>query len=525
MPAKSPNPRPGKKPGKELYRQLRALTCEQLWGTEVPRFDRASAQERIERVSVIRAVGTVFSESGTEPQQEQAREWLRGLLKDPAEKVRRYSTAALPVLGAGADEEAELLALARTSKTEREQRSVGEALAKIGGTATLETLPAGTAGSFRQAEQKIKARLARDEHSSAVNLDAVLRDFEGLRILQRGRRGLEEIVAAEVEDQLRTYGQFRLSEVRRGLVELAPVAPFSLADVLRLRCFDTLGLVLGGVAGTGEAEVIERLAALIASPRSRRILQSLTQGPIRYRLDFVGQGHPRNAVQQLAERTFQLCPNLLNDPTDAPWTIEIFTTERGATAELVPRLKPDPRLFYRLGDVPAASHPPLAACMARIAGPGRDEVVWDPFCGSGLELIERALLGGVRRVIGTDLSPEAIAISQRNFDAAKLRAVQAQFACEDFRDFARVPGLGLNTASLIITNPPMGVRIRIPDLRGLMADLVSVAATALQPGGRLVFPNPVRLAAIPPSLRLEYARPVEMGGFKCRLELYHKVAG
>ncbi len=516
-------PKPTANPGKDLYRQLRALKCEQLWDAEVPRFDRADAQERMERVAVIRAVSVVFAESGTATQQEAARAWLRGLLKDPAEKVRRYAINALPKLGAGATEEAELLSLLGTDRNERERKFLGQALGKIGGVATLERLPAGPAGSLVQAEQKIKARLARDGHAAALNLDGMLAEFAGLQIHLRGRRGLEEIVAAEADELIRARGQFRRTEVRNGLVTLTPVAPFSLADLLRLRCFDTIGLVLGRVSGAHEAEIVERLAALITSPRSRGILRTFTPGPIRYRLDFVGKGHQRAAVRQLAERAYALCPELLNDPNEAPWTIEIYPTADGALAELVPKLKPDPRLLYRQGDVPAASHPPLAACLAWLAGLGRNEVVWDPFCGSGLELVERGLLGGVRRVIGTDLSPEALAIARRNFAAANLAAVPAEFACVDFRDFARVPGLGPGTASLMITNPPMGMRIQLPNLRGLLHDLLKVAAEVLQPGGRLVFPNPVkRLSPVPPALELEYSHPVDMGGFDCQLELYRR---
>ena len=44
------------KTDKELYRQLRALSREELWKNEVPRFDRAPPRERMERVAVIRAV-------------------------------------------------------------------------------------------------------------------------------------------------------------------------------------------------------------------------------------------------------------------------------------------------------------------------------------------------------------------------------------------------------------------------------------------------------------------------------------
>ena len=56
----------GKKAGKELYQQLRVLSWEQLWTGEVPRFDKASPQERSDRVAVVRAVGVVFRNPATQ---------------------------------------------------------------------------------------------------------------------------------------------------------------------------------------------------------------------------------------------------------------------------------------------------------------------------------------------------------------------------------------------------------------------------------------------------------------------------
>jgi tRNA G10 N-methylase Trm11 len=160
--------------------------------------------------------------------------------------------------------------------------------------------------------------------------------------------------------------------------------------------------------------------------------------------------------------------------------------------------------------------------MARLAGNGNNEMVWDPFCGSGLELIERALLGGVRSICGTDLSADAIEIARKNFTAAKLGGVEAAFACCDFRDYQKINSLGPETVSLVITNPPMGRRVPIPDLRGLIEDLVSVAAIVLKPGGRLIFANPVRMESSQRSLKLQSRRLVDFGGFKCSLEKYLK---
>ena len=503
--------------GKDLYKQLRTLPWEELWNGEVARFDRATARERFDTVSVIRAVGVVFSESGPAKQCDEVRQWLRKLLKDPEEKIRRYAMAALPKIGAGAGEEADLLGLLRTGTNEREAKYLGRTLDKIGGAATLEALAA-TGALPAQTELKVRASVARSESPSSVRMDSTVSDFSGVRIHLRGREGLESIVRREVEAQ----GKFRVLEVQPGLVAIAAQGPFTLGDIFALRCFGTAGFVLGLAKSDSDAASTEALASLIASPLSQRLLGALTTGAIRYRLDFVSKGHQRAAVRQVANRAYALCPQILNDAREAPWAIDIHPSAQGDSVELRPRISPDPRHGYRLDDVPAASHPPLAACMARLAGRQENEIVWDPFCGSGLELIERALLGGVRGVFGTDLSEQAIAIAKRNFAAAQPGFTGANFACADFRDFARDKNLAGLT--LIISNPPLGRRVPIRNLRGLFEDIFAVAAKVLAPGGRLVFTNPFHMESPQPSLKLQSRQAVDLGGFECRLELYRKLA-
>jgi tRNA G10 N-methylase Trm11 len=105
-----------------------------------------------------------------------------------------------------------------------------------------------------------------------------------------------------------------------------------------------------------------------------------------------------------------------------------------------------------------------------------------------------------------------------------VKAVPFKFACCDFRDYPKVEGLGPESVTLIITNPPMGRRIRVPDMPGLFRDLFAVAAAVLKPGGRLVFANPLRMEPTDPSLKLKYRKVVDLGGFNCRLEMYLKLA-
>jgi 23S rRNA G2445 N2-methylase RlmL len=511
------------KTDKELYRELRVLSCEKLWKDQVVRFDQAPPEERIKRVAVIRAVGTVFSRSGTTNQKAEGRSWLVRLLQDPSEKVRRYAMTALPKLGAGTSEEEALLSLLRTTTVERERKFLGQALDKIGGTATLNSV-AGIRGLLPQTEQKVKANVARRERPSGIRMERFLSDVTRLRIHLHCRKGLEEIVGDEVKEYIRKHRKFRVVEVQSGLVAILPLAPFSLADIYTLRCFATVGFFLGHVRSSDPTTSIDALASVMTSPLARSVLTAFTEGSIRYRLEFVSKGHQRGAVRLLANRAYAMCPDILNDPRRAPWSMDLHPAGRGISVELRPKLTPDPRFTYREADIRAASHPPLAACMARLGRGVNPEIVWDPFCGSGLELIERAMLGGVQRIYGTDINRDAIVISRANVAAANVKAVPLTFACCDFRDYAKVEGLGPKSVTLIITNPPMGRRIRVPDLRGLIGDLFSVAAAVLKPGGRLLFANPLRIEPLDRSLKLKYRKVIDLGGFNCRLEMYLKLA-
>ncbi len=519
------------KSDQHLYKQLRELSKEQLWNIEVMRFNKAMPRARMEGVAVIRAVGTIFSRFGTEEEKLVVREWLLALLKDSQEKIRRYAMVALPKIGVGAHGEKEILSLLHDSKEEREKRHLGRALEKVGGLATLALVKQGTALPTLT-EQKVKAAVSRREHPSTIRLDALLPTEAGLRLHLHCRCGLEEFVREEAEEVFfskKANPPFRLAGIHTGCVTLIPTQAFSLAMLYRLRCFATLGFSLGVIQEGPLSEWGEALAHCIGSSRTRKIMLSATEGAARYRLDFPSRGHQRGAIRQIIERAYALSPEILNDSRQAPWSVDVLPTAadgKEASVELRPRLYPDPRLFYRQDDVAAASHPPLAACMARLAEKGgleKNAVIWDPFCGSGLELIERALRGGVARVYGTDLASKAIEVARANFAAARLEHVPGEFICCDFRDARHKTGISPASLSLIITNPPLGRRVRVKDMRGLFADLIEVAFWALRPGGRLIFVNPLRTSPSEHSWKQEYRQMVNLGGFNCHLEMYRKL--
>lgn len=510
------------KSDKEIYQRFRSLSFQELWQEEVPRYDQASERKRFEQVGLIRALGVATSESAGVDDKQAVKAWLIRLLNDPQEKIRRYAMTALPKIGANEQDEAVLLELLKTTELEREKKFLSQTLDKIGGKATLEVLKQESLLPSRTL-QKVSAAVARSEQPSQVRMDGLfseLEAFPSLLIRLRCRQGLEPFVTDELKSDPSTKDRFKLEKAEKGEVLLRPLKPFSLGHLYRSRCFKSVGLVL-----STPKQVISNnsLAKVIATPLNLSLMQSFTNGPLRYRLEFVGKGAQRGAVRDVVNQAFEQQPGILNDSRQATWSIDVYP----GSVELRPRLSPDPRFAYRLADVPAASHPPFAAAMARLADLQRDEYVWDPFCGSGQELIECALLGKERiaHLYGTDLSPEAVEITRGNMAAAGLDSLKATLACCDFRDFNKASGLNLRpeSLSLIISNPPLGKRVHVGDLKPLIQSLLQAAAIALKPGGRLVFANPLKVDLPHPGLKLESRQLVDLGILMARLELYRKL--
>ncbi|MCH9680996.1 MAG: methyltransferase [Deltaproteobacteria bacterium] len=319
--------------------------------------------------------------------------------------------------------------------------------------------------------------------------------------------------AATVEDQVRTLllpEHPQLGVTRRGRAAVEITWGGTLAQLYRVRSFVDVALSFPLPDG---ATVVDRVLAGLDHPELVAALQAWTAGPIRFRLAFA-QGRRRAAVWTVAKTLAERGSALVNDSRAVAWTIEV--DEQHGRLWCVPK-GADPRFRYRLADVPAATHPTLAALMAWVGRPQPGEVVWDPFCGTGTELIECATVSTGLHLWGTEVEAEALAGARRNVAAAGIESASLQLVHGSALDTRpRHEGRGV---SLILSNPPMGRRVMVEGrgMRRLLDDFVAHAARLLHPGGRVVWLSPAPRATAASArhlgLHVEDLDVIDMGGF------------
>ena len=460
----------------------------------------ASADSR-NRARLLGVLGRV---AASHPKPEFISILLRSL-EDSDERVRRVASTALAKLDIPGLEERFLARWSDASDLER--RSLAEALGKAGGARALALLaPLKSADpELSRIAERARLMIERDTARSlpsAIAMGCPLGAPQA--VLAHCRAGLGWVLAEEA----RALGAATIVAPDR--VRLTHRGTFG--ELLTLRTALDFGVEVP-LTGASSDRLETRVLGALEQPDAERAVRAWTAGRARFRLAFSEGGHQRDNVWKIAAAIAQRLSWFHNDPHESTWQVVVDTAR--ASLELRPRGFDDPRFAYRSKDVPAASHPTLAAALARVAGARADDIVWDPFVGSGLELIERARLGAYRELHGSDLDPRALEAARENAARAQVQGIVLTQG--DARQ-KRVPGV-----SLIITNPPMGRRVaRDGNLGSLLEAFVQHAANSLRTGGRLVWlsPLPDRTAAAARRAGLKVTRHelVDMGGFSAELQ-------
>lgn len=428
-------------------------------------------------------------------------------LDEPLAQSRKLAARGLRKLGDGRAEQRLLEALESSSGPER--KGIIDALGAVGGAqsaerlAALQTDDADLARRRERARAQIERRVARTERGELA-LDTPL--GQPWRVALSCRSGLAPLLAEELRARVPSIRSAERVDIQHA---------GSLRELLEARIAIDVGLVVPLTKRPNGLTPAEHIADALAQPACIAALARWTDGIPRFRVSWTSGGHQRGLTWGLAGALRARTTAVVNDSRDARWTLRAPPDAQGELV-LVPRIAPDPRFAYRVADVPAASHPTIAAALARAAGVQADEIVWDPFVGSGLELIERARLGPVRELWGTDVDERALAAAEQNLAAAGIVGARLE----------RVNALAFAAASpsLIISNPPMGRRVaRDGSVGELLEAFARRAAEILRPSGRLVWLSPLanrtERAARGAGLQVEAGPEVDLGGFAARVQI------
>ena len=449
--------------------------------------------------------------------------------RDGASRVRRAAVVALGKLG-GDDARAALLARWDAADvTPDERRALAEALGKVGGDEALARLRAlAPADDTELARRRDRAllmadRTARRDAPSEVATDVAPPGGARLEVRLRCKAGLASLLADELLARGFAPSIPALHPAHEGASADRTRVSDAAVDVVLDRPWSALFAsrlwVTAGVRVPLAAESAPAITAALTAPNVRALLAAWTRGPIRWRLS-LAHGHQRAVVWRVARDVTAAAPELLNDPTATTW--DVVVDDAAGALELVPRRAADPRFAWRVADVPASSHPTVAAALVAVAGARAGDRVWDPFCGAGAELVERARLAGPppRALIGTDVDDTALDAARANFAAAALDpGITTHLGRGDAREHD--PG----EVDLVITNPPLGSRVRV-DAGALLVAALPNLVRHLAPGGRLVWITPAPRQTGPAADRLGLVRTfqtsVDLGGVRGVLERWRR---
>jgi predicted RNA methylase len=473
--------------------------------------ERFGAAGGADKASMVRTLGRFVSEPTV-------RAALIDALSDPHPVTRRRAATALGHARAQ-DQDAEQALLDAWSR-DRDgivHRRIAEALGKVGTSASLTRLRDAVHASDEELGRIAQRALTMVERTGSRpdrgRIDPNRIPSRPLRVHIDVRRGLADILIDELR-AIPEVGEARAQAPERVAAELRG----PLVSLFGARTMLSFAFPLPEEPRRQGETVEDAIARALEGPIARDVFATWTSGAVRYRLRWASGRHRRATTWNAARAVSRVNPNLVNDPTASLWEVRVSDSTDLVEVALAPRALHDPRFAWRHSDVPAASHPTVAAALARIAGTRADDVVWDPFVGSAGELIERARLGPTRALHGSDTDARALAAARENLEAA---GVHAHLEHVDSLDWCP------EDVTLVITNPPMGRRAsRTSGLAELLDRFVEHAANALVPGGRFVWiaPWPTRSRAVAArcGLALDWSSDVDMGGFDAQIQRFHK---
>ncbi|MBW3624261.1 MAG: HEAT repeat domain-containing protein [Armatimonadetes bacterium] len=409
----------------------------------------------------------------------------RAVGDDPEAKVRQNAAVALGKIAAPESVTPLIRALERETMS-YVRSSLYLALGALEGEGIDEALrqhPPGDDPREREAYRKALDRASPPARPAEWNPDG----FPLLDLYVDAPLGLEAVAQEEADERGLSLTP---SPLLPGLLRCPPHTPPT--DLIpALRCVYGVMIHAGEVpplSPDDPSSSVTTLDALSQLPLLSRWREwvSTDRDAVQYRLSVQGISLRRDMLRRLlSEVRSRLIPLGWRD-SPSRYDVELIL-HSGVDAGQVfirPRFMNDSRFAYRVKDVGAAIHPVVGACLARLCrtpGGGRG-VVFDPTCGSGTLLIERALLDNSSKSVGLDVSPTAVTAARTNVGAAGL-ASRIQIHKGDASRPESWP-----ECREVLANLPFGMRTKREkhEIAPLYDALLHHLSDRLQPQGRAV---------------------------------------
>lgn len=182
------------------------------------------------------------------------------------------------------------------------------------------------------------------------------------------------------------------------------------------------------------------------------------------------------------------------------------------------------RRDWKLESVPASINPALAYIMCMIAEVNEDDIILDPFCGSGTIGITAAKHFNPIKVLCSDVKGKAVDITMKNARAAGVKKNRIVI----FRSNVNRLRLQKGSVTKIITNMPFGIRTGSHDENiKTYKSFAQKARKILKENGKLVILTQEKnlLTEVFKNTHLKLIKqiPIQQGGLKPVIFVFTKV--
>lgn len=294
-------------------------------------------------------------------------------------------------------------------------------------------------------------------------------------ILMTFAKGLENIVLEELKQILDKF-ECLLLDNGKILIRIST----NIRSLLQLRCVDNLYLCIGTLAvgkkKTDLAEVTQSIEKMEFASLNKLLNE---KGSYSFAVKAGRQGKHNfsrfdleKAIENGIKKKRRFCGSL-NGRIDLEFRCDLKDDKGMLSLKLtspVFRFRQDERSFSV-----GAIRPTIAHSLVWLSDVRKKDVFYDPCCGSGTILSERAFYSG-RKIIGTDISPDAVEHAKQNCDN-KAIIYLADATNTILKD---------NSVDKIVSNIPWDEQVKIDDLFDFYYRLLKEFLRVTRIGGKII---------------------------------------